>query len=123
MIRQIIAGLALALAAAGCHAAGEPADVEQGDEADTEQAESALVAKEGEPCGGFAGTVCDDGLFCDFPIEAACGSGDREGTCTAPPGACIPVMKAVCGCDGNTYSNACAAAQAMVSVAHTGACK
>lgn len=119
MIRKIIAGLFCMFAAAGCNTAGP----DRGDDTDTGEAASELSAREGEPCGGIAGVVCDEGLYCDFPVETECGSGDQQGTCTVPPGACIPVMKAVCGCDGNTYNNACDAAYHGVSVQYSGECK
>ena len=42
------------------------------------------------PCGGIAGIQCPDGFFCNYPIEAMCGSGDMQGVCTPfePDGPC-----------------------------------
>jgi hypothetical protein len=76
----------------------------------------------GEACGGIMGIQCDDGLFCAFPSATRCGSGDQVGTCAERPDACITLYKPVCGCDGQTYSNSCAAASAGVSVLHDGEC-
>lgn len=76
----------------------------------------------GATCGGLLGASCPKGQFCDFPVETKCGSGDQTGTCTAIPGACTKELNQVCGCDGNTYGNPCAAASAGVSVAASGAC-
>ncbi len=74
-------------------------------------------------CGGFAGLRCGDKEWCDFPAGAACGIGDRFGTCRARPELCPESFIPVCGCDGKTYGNSCKAAQQGVSTAHAGACR
>ncbi len=86
------------------------------------------VASEGacaEPalCGGLLGLSCDSGQYCDFPSETQCGSGDQTGTCRPVPEACTLELAPVCGCDGKTYGNACAAAQASTSILHEGPCE
>ncbi len=83
---------------------------------------------EGDPepqtCGGFLGVVCEDrGTFCQFTIEQFCGNGDQTGVCVGRPEACIEIFDPVCGCDGVTYSNACFAQAAGVSVAAEGECR
>ena len=74
-------------------------------------------------CGGLLGKTCSTGYFCDFAPDMACGAADATGNCTQIPGACAADVAPVCGCDGKTYSNACAANTKGVSVASTGACK
>ncbi len=80
------------------------------------------VAGTGDWCGGLIGRACAEGDYCDFPIATQCGSGDQTGTCTTRPEMCTLQYDPVCGCDGQTYSNACAAKAAGVSVASDAAC-
>lgn len=63
---------------------------------------------------------CGSGDYCDFPW-GTCGS--DGGTCEVRPTICKRDWNPVCGCDGTTYSNACNAAGAGVSVKHGGECQ
>lgn len=85
---------------------------------------SASGACESDPgfCGGIAGFDCPDGEYCDFPIETQCGSGDMAGSCKPIPEGCTTDDVPVCGCDDMTYSNACEAAAAGISVKSDGEC-
>jgi len=88
-----------------------------------DHADCAVVAQPGDFCGldRRHGTVaCDDGLYCQY--GPSCGFADDAGVCTAMPQFCTQLYKPVCGCDGNTYGNACDAASRGVSAASTGAC-
>jgi len=67
-------------------------------------------------CSNSAG--CPNGSYCASP-EGKC---NAVGTCTPKPKACTKELKQVCGCDNNTYSNACGAASAGVNVASQGSC-
>jgi hypothetical protein len=56
-----------------------------------------------------------------FCAPTSCGQ--AAGTCTRIPGACEYIMDRVCGCDGETYYNACFARMANVTVAYGGPCR
>jgi hypothetical protein len=90
--------------------------------------EGVSVAGEGEcgepsdVCGGLMGAACDEGEFCNYPLDAMCGAADATGVCEPMPEACIALYDPVCGCDDETYGNACEAHAAGVSVVHAGEC-
>jgi Kazal-type serine protease inhibitor domain len=98
-----------------CHAAAAGVSV-------ATDGECKPVTGDPEICGGLLGAGCAKGEYCDFPIEAQCGAADQTGTCQSIPDACDANYAPVCGCDDQTYGNACAAAAAGVSVVSTGEC-
>ncbi len=63
-------------------------------------------------------TACPAGTYC----AKSAGDCDGVGQCEPTPDHCLLVYEPVCGCDGNTYSNACWAAAGGVNVAHAGPC-
>lgn len=80
------------------------------------------VKPEPRLCGARGSPACGQGEFCDHAQEADCGRADQPGVCEVRPAACTLNYDPVCGCDERTYSNACAANAAGVSVDHRGPC-
>lgn len=62
--------------------------------------------------------ACDSAYYCKKPDGNCAG----QGTCEAMPGDCPGSSDPKCGCDGQTYSNACLAATAGTSIASDGLC-
>ena len=73
-------------------------------------------------CGARLGDTCGGDEYCDFTDRVGCGRSDIPGECTERPSVCTREYRPVCGCDGQTYSNGCTAAQHGVDVSHDGAC-
>jgi len=74
-------------------------------------------------CGGFAGVLCAENQWCDFPSDHVCGIVDFPGRCESRPEICPEVYIPVCGCDGKTYGNWCKANAGGTDVAYPGACE
>ena len=76
-----------------------------------------------EDCGMCPPPICDVNGDCDEGFY--CNTGDcasSTGFCTVKPQGCDAVYDPVCGCDGQTHSNACVAAGAGVTVDYPGEC-
>lgn len=120
-MRIVIAFLGMLVLAACSATAPDDAPINGGPDGDWR------VVGLGEACGGMAGIMCEGersgAAYCAYAPTAQCGAADQMGTCTARPQMCTREYRPVCGCDGETYGNACTAASAGVSVVHEGECR
>lgn len=65
---------------------------------------------------------CKTTEYCDRGGVGACLKGDVAGTCKPRPVTCLAISNPVCGCDGMSYDNTCAASAAGSDVATMGVC-
>lgn len=85
---------------------------------------SPAIGETGGMCGGIAGFQClNENDFCEMKVGECKSIADAAGTCALKPQVCTMDYRPVCGCDDETYGNACAAAAAGVSIAHEGECE
>jgi len=75
----------------------------------------------GKACGGFPGIQCDAGCFVSKKPGARRING-MSGSCVRIPHFCPAHIMPVCGCNNQTYNNACEAARASGSILHKGRC-
>lgn len=73
----------------------------------------------GEPCSRTE--QCGAAAYCNL-AASKCGTVDVVGVCEPVPEACTEDVEPICGCDGETYANACKAVRAAATVRTRGKC-
>ncbi|MBI1366296.1 MAG: Kazal domain-containing protein [Alphaproteobacteria bacterium] len=90
---------------------------------ETPEAPAIPAGERGGICGGIGGVQCvNDDDYCALESGVCATTADAAGVCKERPQVCTQDYTPVCGCDGETYSNACVAASKGVSVAYGGEC-
>ena len=82
-----------------------------------------IACNEGVLCGGLGGGICREDEYCAYVAGQHCGITDASAYCLSRPEACDLSYAPVCGCDGVTYGNSCAAAAAGTGVLSEGECE
>jgi Kazal-type serine protease inhibitor domain len=111
----------LSFAAVSClatptHEGSGAKDDQQGHEQGANTDESELSFVSGLTCSND--TECGRRSYCQYPTGQCSGTG----TCQTRPKICTHSFAPLCGCDGTTYADACAAAGAAMNVEHEGEC-
>ncbi len=91
-------------------------------QAEEPSAQTLEIDATNEVCGGFTGILCPSGYYCKQEDGQCLEELDGAGRCQPLPDVCTMDFTPVCGCNGQTYSNACQAGMAGMSVAIEGEC-